>query len=217
MSSAVARKANSSATVFVRDRLASLLAIAPLGIWTLLHLWHNLRAFDGSLAWQSAVTEYPHPVAQAVTLVVVLLPLVLHTAWGIGRLASSRPNNVRYGYYANLKYLLQRISAIGVVLFLGAHLWLAMLKPRLTEGHAESFDDITHEMHFHRPTLVVYLLGTLGVAYHLANGLQSFAMGWGLVSSRRGVWAMEKVSVATFVILLGMSWGVIYALYAAAS
>jgi succinate dehydrogenase / fumarate reductase cytochrome b subunit len=217
MSTAAAAPASSTATAFVRGRLASFLAVLPLGVWTVLHLWHNLRAFEGPEAWQTAVTEYPHPIAQLVTLVVVLLPLGLHTAWGIGRLASSRPNNLRYGFYANLKYLLQRASAVGVLLFLGAHLWLAMLEPRLTEGHAEPFADIAHEMHFHRPTLVVYLLGTLGVAYHLANGLQSFAMGWGLVSSRRGVKQLEGFSLFVFFVLLGMSWGTIYALYSAGS
>jgi len=200
---------------FARGRLASLLAIAPLGAWTVLHLWHNLRAFDGPEAWQSAVTEYSHPVAQLLTLLVVLLPLVLHAAWGIGRIATSRPNNLRYGSYPNLKYLLQRASAVGVLFFLGAHLWLAMLEPRLTEGHAEPFADIAHEMRFHRPTLVIYLLGTLGVAYHLANGLQSFAMGWGLVGSRRAIRQLEGLSVLTFLVLLGMSWGAVYALYSA--
>ena len=200
---------------FVRARLSSVLAVAPLGLWTLVHLWHNLRAFEGPEAWQAAVTGYAHPVAQLVTLVVVLLPLVLHTAWGIGRLFTARPNNLRYGTYANLKYALQRLSAIGVLFFLGAHVWLAMLAPRLTEGHAEPFADISHEMHFHKPTLVVYLLGTLGVAYHLANGLQSFAMGWGLVSSRRAVKHLEWVSALAFLVLLGMSWGTIYALYSA--
>ena len=39
--------------------------------------------------------------------------------------------------------------------------------------------DIAHEMHHHLPTLVVYCLGVLGTAYHLANGLQTATMGWG--------------------------------------
>jgi len=216
MSTATAH-ASPSATSFVRGRLASLLAIAPLGVWTGLHLWHNLAAFQGAAAWQSAVTTYPHPIAQLVTLVVVLLPLGLHTAWGIGRLTTSKPNNLRYGFYANLKYFLQRLSAVGVLLFLGAHLWLAMLRPRLVEGHAEAFDDIAHEMHFHTPTLVVYVLGTLGVAYHLANGLQAAAMGWGVVGTRRAVKQLEWVAALSFVVLLGMSWGAIYALYSMAT
>lgn len=209
--------AQSSAPVFVRARIASILSILPLGLWTVVHLWHNLAAFEGGAAWQSAVTEYPHPLAQLTTLVVVLLPLAIHLAWGVGRLATARPNVLRYGTLANVNYTLQRLSAVGVLLFLGAHLWLAMLRPRFLEGHAEAFADIAHEMHFHRPTLVVYLLGTLGVSYHLANGLQSFAMGWGLVVSQRALHKLRALVILAFLVFLAMSWGAIYALYQAAA
>jgi succinate dehydrogenase / fumarate reductase cytochrome b subunit len=147
---------------------------------------------------------------------VVLVPLLIHTFWGISRLISSRPNNNRYGYYANLKYLLQRLSAVGVLLFIGAHLWLAWLSPRLKTGRGEPFVEIAHEMRFHTPTLVVYLLGTLGVAYHLGNGVQSMLMGWGVVATRRGLRRLEWVGIGVFVILLAMSWTAIYALWRAA-
>lgn len=208
-------EANANHATFFRSRLGSLLAVAPLGVWTVMHVWHNLSAFEGPEAWQSAVTEYPHPVAQVLTAVIVLLPIVLHTVWGLSRLAAARPNNVRYGFYANFKYALQRASAVGVLFFLGAHLWLATIHPRLVEGHAEQFADIAGEMNHHLPTLVVYLLGTLGVSYHLANGLQTFAMGWGIVSSRRALKKLDVVSIGFFVVLLAMSWSAIYALWSA--
>jgi succinate dehydrogenase / fumarate reductase, cytochrome b subunit len=207
--------ARTARATFFRSRLASFLAVVPLSVWVFIHLWHNLAAFDGAEAWQSAVTEYPHPIAQLATGLVVLLPLALHSAWGITRLFTSRPNNVRYGFYGNTKYLFQRLSAIGLLLFLGAHLWLAMLHPRLQEGHAETFADIAHEMHHHGPTLVVYILGVLGIAYHLANGLQTFAMGWGLVSSKRALRRLEGVSIAVMVTLLALGYAVVYALWVA--
>jgi succinate dehydrogenase / fumarate reductase cytochrome b subunit len=212
LANAAGSRARSS---FFRARLASALGILPLGVFTVVHVWHNLSAFQGAEAWETSVTEYPHPFAEALTGIVVLLPIVLHAIWGIGRMASSRPNNVRYGFYANLKYLLQRLSAIGVLLFLGAHIWRALLHPRLVEGHAESFADIAQEMHFNVPTLVVYVLGTLGVSYHLANGAQSFCMGWGIVTSQRGLRRLEGATLGFFVLLLLMSWGAIYALWAA--
>jgi len=199
---------------FVRARLASAVAIAPLGVWTVVHLWHNLSAFQGADAWQAAVTEYPHPFAQAFTGIVVLLPLAIHAVWGIGRLATSRPNGLRYRFYGNLKYVLQRLSALGVLFFLGAHLWLALLKPRLGTGRGEPFADLAQEMHFHTPTLVVYVLGTLGVSYHLAHGVQTFCMGWGIVVSRRALARLEWLALALFVVVLAMSWAAVYALWA---
>jgi len=202
---------------FIRSRLGSFLAVVPLSIWTINHLWNNLSAFKGAAAWQADVTEYSHPVAFFASSLVALLPLALHTIWGIGRLRTTRVNVGRYHYFANVKYILQRLSAIGLVLFLGAHIWLAFLRPRLTTGGPEPFADIAHEMHHHLPTLLVYTLGVLGIAYHLANGLQTFTMSWGLVSSRR---ALKKLDVVTWVIFLGllaMGWGAVYALWDAGS
>ncbi len=200
---------------FLRARAASALAIAPLGVWTAIHLWNNLSAFRGADAWAAAVTEYPHPLAQAITGVVVLLPLAIHTVWGIGRLATSRPNNIRYPWYLNFKYLLQRLAGVGLLLFLGAHLWLALLHPRIEEGHAETFADLAQHMHFHAPTLAVYVLGVLATAYHLANGAQTFCMSWGIVSTQRGFRRLEGWALALFVLLLLVGWAAIYALWAA--
>lgn len=200
---------------FVNNKLASLLAFAPLTIWTVIHVWNNLSVFKGAEAWQSSVTTHQHPIALLATTIVVLLPLVLHTVWGIKRLRSSRPNNTRYGYFENLKYLLQRASAVGVLLFIGAHLWLAFLHPRLQEGKPEAFADIASQMHHHTPTLLVYLLGTLGVAYHLGNGISGFAWSWGITSSRKAVMTAQKVGVAFFLILLVMCWAAIFGLWQA--
>lgn len=200
---------------FVRARVASALAIAPLGVWTVVHLWNNLAAFQGAAEWERAVTQYDHPIAFAFSSSFALLPLGLHAVWGVGRLFTAKPNNGRYLYFQNVKYLLQRLAAIGVLLFLGAHVYKAMLAPRLVHGRAETFADIAHEMHHHTPTLVVYVLGILGVAYHLANGVQTFAMGWGIVSSRAALKRLEKWIVLLFLILLGMGWAGVYALWSA--
>ncbi len=215
MSAAAAtdRSTSDSSRSFLRSRLGSLLAVVPLGVWTVGHLWNNLSAFKGSAAWQADVTEYGHPIAFFASSIVALLPLVLHTVWGVGRLFTVQPNLVKYKFFGNLKYTLQRLSAIGVLFFLGAHIWLAMLHPRITTGRAEPFADIAHEMHHHGPTLAVYVLGTLGVSYHLANGLHSFSMGWGIVSSQRALKKLDAAVIVLFLILLAMCWGVIYALW----
>jgi succinate dehydrogenase / fumarate reductase cytochrome b subunit len=199
---------------FFRARVGSLVAVFPLAVWLFFHLWNNLEAFRGPREWEQAVTTYSSPFSQLAAFIVVLLPIVLHTIWGVGRLLTSRPNNIRYGFFANLKYLLQRLAAVGILLFIGAHLWLATLHPRL-DGHPEAFSDISHEMATHLPTLIVYVLGTLGIAYHLGNGVQTFAMGWGLVGSRRALGKMEWLSWLVFLVFLAMSWAVIYALWSA--
>lgn len=200
---------------FISERLGSALAIVPLGVWTLNHLWNNLAAFEGGPAWQTAVTEYPHPLAEGITLAIVLLPLVWHTLWGLTRIFQTRPNYPRYGYFQNLKFMIQRLAGLGLLAFLGAHLWLAFLHPRLVEGHVEPFADIAHEMHSHMPTLVVYLLGVLAIAYHLANGLQTAMMTWGAVVTKASLRKWEVFAWGIFLLTLAMGWGAVYALYRA--
>jgi succinate dehydrogenase / fumarate reductase cytochrome b subunit len=202
---------------FLHSRLGSLLAVVPLGVWTIAHLWHNLSAFQGAAAWERDVTAHESPIAFFVTTTIALLPLGLHTVWGIGRILSVRPNNTKYTFYANLKYALQRLSAMGLVGFLGAHVFKAMIEPRAMHGRAEPFDDIATMMNHHLPTLVVYILGVAGIAFHLANGLQSFSMGWGIVTSRHALKKLEWLVAIVFVAILAMGLATIYALWSAGS
>ncbi|MBS2026960.1 MAG: succinate dehydrogenase [Deltaproteobacteria bacterium] len=211
----VAEPAASNEGYFLLNRLGSVLAVAPLGVWTLIHIWNNLAVYRSPTAWQNQVTGYEHPYGSFAISVLVLLPLLFHTVWGVGRLMKSRPNNARYGYFDNLRYMLQRLAALGVFAFLGAHLWLAFLHPRFVEGAPENFADIAHEMHFNGPTLPVYLLGTLGVAYHLGNGIASIGMGWGLTASKKGMQRWQLFGIGLFVLLWVMSWGAIYGLWQA--
>lgn len=198
---------------FVASRLGSLLAILPLGVWTVNHLWDNLAAFQGAEAWEGAVTGFRSPLSHVLTMVVVLGPLVVHTVWGMRRIAIYRPNNASWPTYGNLKFLLQRLSAIGLLLFLGAHLWLAMIYPRFVVGRPEPFEDIAREMRFHAPTTIVYVLGCLGLAYHLGNGIGTFAWKWGFASEPESRRRADVVAMTSFLILLAMSWAAVYALW----
>jgi succinate dehydrogenase / fumarate reductase cytochrome b subunit len=198
---------------FILARLGSFFALVPLGVWTTVHLWNQLAAYDSPEAWQKSVTGHSSNASTALTFTVVLAPLLWHTVWGIVRMVRSSPT-VRIGWFSNLRYLLQRLSAIGLLLFLGAHLWLAWFQPRFIAGRPELFAALAHEMRHHTPTLLVYLLGVLGIAYHLANGLWSFlSMGWGVAVSKSGIAWLERVSVLFFFVLLGIGWAAIYGLY----
>jgi succinate dehydrogenase / fumarate reductase cytochrome b subunit len=207
--------ARSRRASFWANRLASLFALAPLGVWTVIHLWDNLAAFDGAEAWQKSVTGYATPVGVIAVSALVLVPLAWHGGWGVERVFAEKPNWPRYGYFANLRYVLQRLSAIGILAFLVAHVWLAFIEPRLVEHRPEPFADIAHEMHFHGPTLAVYVLGVLGVAYHLANGTQTFLMSWGVVGTRRALKKWTVWTFAFFLVLLAMGWASVWALWSA--
>lgn len=206
---------SSQAGSFIRSRLGSLLAVLPLGVWTIHHLWSNLAAFEGAKSWEASVTHHEHRIAYFATSVMVLVPLAIHAVWGMSRLFTMKPNISRYPFFGNVKFLLQRLSALGLLGFLMAHLYKASIEPRLLEGHAEEFSEIAAYMHHHTITTVTYLLGTLAVSYHLSNGLSTFAMGWGLVSSRSGLKKAELLSYILFAVFLTISWAAVFALYRA--
>ena len=109
---------------------------------------------------------------------------------------------------SNLKYLLQRVSGLGILLFLGAHVLKARILPA-TEGHIESWSGM-HEALSEPLTFAVYALGLLGVSYHLANGLWTASMTWGLSVSPKAQKRAGVFSIAFFLLLLGMSGAALY-------
>lgn len=203
-------------------RLGSVLAIAPLGVWVAWHLWENLYAWRGDAAWSERAVDTVvtaegraytgNPLSAALVSAVVFAPLLLHTAWGLRRLSMAKPNG--YRFFGNARYILQRLSALGLLGFIAAHVYLARISPALHSptGH-ESFEDLAGHMRHHPPTLVVYLLGVLGTTFHLANGVHTAAFIHGLAASPRAQRRMQAVSIALFVVLLGIGWGAVAGLY----
>lgn len=62
---------------------------------------------------------------------------------------------------------------------------------------------------------MVYLLGVLGTTFHLANGVYTASFIHGLAASPRAQRRMQVVSVALFVVLLGVGWGAVAGVYVA--
>ncbi|TAK22019.1 MAG: succinate dehydrogenase [Myxococcaceae bacterium] len=205
-------------------RLGSVLAIAPLGVWVAWHLWENLYAWRGDAAWSERAVDtvvtaegrayVGNPLSAALVSAVVFAPLLIHVAWGLRRLSMAKPNG--YRFFGNAKYVLQRLSALGLLGFIAAHVYLARIGPGLHSptGH-ESFEDLAGHMRHHLPTLVVYLLGVLGTTFHLANGVYTASFIHGIAASPRAQRRMQAVSVALFVVLLGVGWGAVAGLYVA--
>ena len=203
-------------------RLGSMLAIAPLGVWVSWHLWENLYAWRGDGAWSERVVatvitaegrEYTgNPFSAALVSLVVFAPLLIHVVWGLRRLAMAKPNG--YRFFGNAKYVLQRVSALGLLGFVGAHVYLARIRPALHSptGH-ETFEDLAAHMRHHPPTLVVYLLGVLGTTFHLANGVYTASFIHGIAASPRAQRRMQIFSITLFVVLLTIGWGAVAGLY----
>jgi succinate dehydrogenase / fumarate reductase cytochrome b subunit len=103
--------------------------------------------------------------------------------------------------------------------FLGAHIVLARIKPALRAdgtGH-EDFCDLAGHMRHHPPTLTVYTLGVIGMAYHLANGVYTAAFINGLAVSPKASKQMQVASLALFALLLVFGLGSVIGMYTQAT
>ena len=160
------------------------------------------EAFDAALQ-----ASRGHPGFVLLEVLGLGVPIVVHTVLGLTELVRARPNNVAYGYFDNLKYLLQRVAGVALVLWIGAHVAKARLLPAVECNNPPRCGETWAGMHaaLSEPlTMTVYLLGMLAIAYHLANGLYTAAMRWGLVVSDAGRRRMQALSATAFAVLIAM-------------
>jgi succinate dehydrogenase / fumarate reductase cytochrome b subunit len=193
---------------FASRRLMSLFGVLPLGTFMVYHFYFHsfshagAAVYNGRLAWL-----YHQPFHLALAIVTVYLPLAWHSVVGALVTLKSRPNFLQFTFFRNWMYTLQRASAIGLALFIPAHL----VKARFS---GELFGSAGAWSHMHNAfvnngaesvlTDSVYVLGILGVAFHLANGLWNFAVDWGILVGPRAQKAGSFVAVALFLVFAAM-------------
>ena len=174
---------------FLLRRLHSLTGLV-FGGYLIVHLLVNATLIQGvhpDDVYQLQVDKiHSLPFLWALEWGLIYLPIIFHTVYGIWITLTGQPNVGHYPYSKNIFYVLQRASAVVIVLFMIFH--VLALKYGLfgtglsfTPGHATE----TVARHLDHPVLlwVVYPLGILASCYHLANGFWTAAITWGLTIS----------------------------------
>jgi len=199
---------------FWLGKIFSLVGVVPLGLYVIVHLYNNLNSLYGEEQFNQHLADSRSlPFIVPLAVLVIWIPIAFHGLYGLFVMKKARPNIGRFQYFQNLKYVLQRLSGIGLLLFIPAHIYKTRIEPTLSE----SVLDFSHMVEgLHEPlTLTVYVLGILGVAYHLSNGLWQASIGWGLATSEKAMRRIEVCSMILFIILLAMGYGAIYGFYRA--
>lgn len=198
-------------TFFWARKLFSFFGIVPLALYTVWHLSNNIYAVKGAAAFDARLLEATRsPLYQPAIWLFVYLPFVFHAAVGLVITWKSSPNTARIPAFRNWKYLLQRVSAIGVLLFVPAHIYKTKIEP--WRDHFQIDYAHMHEGMLEPLTFAVYFLGMLGVAYHLANGVWLAGITWGVFRGPAGQRRGEWLSIAVGVVLLALAFGAIFAL-----
>ncbi|MDQ2869152.1 MAG: hypothetical protein M3S32_00310 [Acidobacteriota bacterium] len=201
----------SGARSFWARRIFSFCGIVPLAIYVVWHLFNNIYAINGRAAFDARLKQATgSPLYAAAIWLFVYLPFAIHAIVGLVITFKTRPNALSMPRFRNWKYVLQRVSAIGVLLFIPAHVYKTKIEP-----WRAGFDiDFAHMQEGMREpiTFAVYVLGMIGVAFHLANGLWLAGITWGIFTGPRGQRRGEWLSIAFGVALLAVAFAAIFGL-----
>jgi len=182
-------------------RLHSLSGILPIGGYLAFHLYENYTATRGAEAYNEMTRKLQQvPFAVALEIFVIALPLVFHGVYGLFLTSTAKPNVFSNPYARNAMYLLQRVTGVIVFAFILFHYWTT----RLVQLHDhESLNLFTQvQAAVGNPWIYAfYVVGILSATFHLANGLWSFSIVWGITVSPAAQRRMAYVSVIVFLVL----------------
>ena len=192
-------------TTFLLRKLHQITGIVPLGIFFFVHMFTNSKAMNGEASFVKAVKDiHDIPFLIFIEIFGIFLPLLFHSVYGVIISAEAKPNVLAYGYKRNWFYLMQRATGIFLFFFILFHLFHYRfgIVPGLTQtavaGNAASAYTIVAADMAITWVLIVYILGVLATAWHLAYGFFLFAVDWGIVIG-------EKAQKATLAACLGLA------------
>lgn len=185
---------------FLIRRLHSLSGLIPVGAYMVVHLLTNASVIEGPGAFQSNVYRI-HSLGGLLPLVewvFIFIPILFHAIVGIALIAGSVPNTTAYPYRANWQYTLQRTTGMIAFVFIMWHVfhmhgwfhqetWLkevaqpyggAKFRPyNATSTAGEALQGLF--------VAALYAIGVLSCVYHLANGIWTSGITWGVWTSQR--------------------------------
>lgn len=191
---------------FLLRRLHSLVGLLPIGGFLVFHLWENSQSRLGAEHYNRDVVGALQGMNYLVLieLVLIALPLLFHAGYGIVITRQARPELRRYPYVRNWLYWLQRLSGLGILAFLLLHVGLTRLQGILEPAIRVDLYGHMQALLSQPWMLALYLAGLLLAVFHLANGLWSMAIVWGLTTSPRAQTLFGHVCVGVGVLLTAL-------------
>ncbi len=197
---------------FYWKRWHSLSGMFIVGFFVIMHLYTNSFAGMGESAYNDAIKRsMENPWQLALEIIFLYIPLLFHLALGLTFIFKAKYNTIRYGYLDNWRFFLQRMSGLGLALFIGAHFFKTRIGYWLHGTPKEGWYAHMHEAFTSEWFVIpIYVLGILGVMFHLGNGLWTFTntMGW-----TKGVESQRKMKIYSIIFMLVIAVMGFYPLY----
>lgn len=188
---------------FFWRRLHSLTGIAPVGGFLMFHLYTNFLAFakGPEVFTEHVVAINSMPFVQAIELFVIILPLYFHALYGIYIAMDARHAGVSQPYGRNWAFFFQRVSGLITLAFVTQHLFHFRFQKVLGAFEMASYD-VVHQGLANPYMRAWYAIGTIAAAYHLANGIYTFCITWGITVGPK---SQRILNVITNVAFVGIS------------
>lgn len=222
---------------YLLRRLHSLSGVVPIGVFLLFHLTTNASIVWGRINGgkyadvHAGAATFQHEVSfihslPGLILIEVFglwLPILFHAVFGLYIAMTGRPNNARYKYQANWRYTLQRISGYIGFLFILYHVatlrwgWTFLIPGGNAWEGKEAASTLAVIMQggengmtaMGAVVLAFYVLSVSLLVFHLANGLWTAAITWGLTISEKAQQRWGYVCTAIGVGLMALAWSAV--------
>lgn len=185
---------------FVIRRLHSLSGLIPVGAYMVVHLLTNATVLDSPAAFQRNVYSI-HSLGKllpVVEWVFIFIPILFHAIVGIAIIRGAVPNTHNYPYRANWRYTMQRITGVIAMLFIFQHVFQMhgwFHNEWWIENVAKPFGGARFKAYNAPSTagqalqgwamMSWYVVGILACVFHLANGIWTMGITWGVWISER--------------------------------
>ncbi|WP_317985508.1 succinate dehydrogenase cytochrome b558 subunit [Planococcus chinensis] len=186
---------------FLLRRLHSLLGIIPIGLFLTQHLIVNHFATQGESSFNTASHFMANlPFVIFLEIFVIYLPLLFHAFYGLYIAFTSKHNVGKYSYMRNALFTAQRYTGVFLVIFIAWHVFETRFQVAI--GNAAEADFNMMENILSNPLMLAfYIVGVLAATFHLANGLWSFLVTWGITQSEKAQRGATYFTLLVFVVL----------------
>jgi succinate dehydrogenase / fumarate reductase, cytochrome b subunit len=218
---------------FIIRRLHSLSGLVPVGGYMVIHLAVNASVLNSPASFQSNVASIHRFGPLLLTVLewtLIFIPILFHGIVGIIMVAGALPNTHQYPYEANRRYTLQRVTGVIAFVFIALHVfhmhgwfhnsaWVKYVVEPWGGAQFKPYNATSTAGLALQPVvwLVIYLVGMLSCVFHLANGLWTMGITWGVWTSPAAQRRALGVCAVFGVLLAGVGLGALFGMRAAVS
>ena len=205
---------------FLIRRLHSLCGLIPVGAYMVLHLAVNASVINGAATFQNNVLNI-HKFGSLLPVLewtFIFIPILFHAIFGFVIIAGGMPNTHNYPYAANYRYTLQRATGVIAFFFIMLHVfhmhgwihnesWLHYVVEPMGGGQFRPYNATSTAGAALQNVviMVLYAIGVTACVYHLANGIWTMGITWGVWTSPRAQQRASYVCTAFGLLLMVVS------------